>query len=307
MATAKKQSRRPAQTSPLTPWLRRIVVTLGPLEEWRGLKKGTVVQFESDGTPKGLKVTGTFQKTVMGMPQASTITVTNLARDTRNAIRTRLTKITVEVGWQNTELHKVFQGSVLSVVSERSGADINTKISAMPGYGAMVRGVSSKSYAGGTPVKDVVKDMAGDMPGLTVADSGLEGVDGKIGNAGWSFAGSTKDGLTQLANEHGFSWTVDDGSFKAVGDKAHFGNYVELTGKGGLISITPSLTGPLQIQNGVKIKAFYVPGITTGAQVKVTSDISPKLNGTYRVHTININIDAYSDNWTMDIESFKYM
>jgi len=282
------------------------VVTLGPLEEWRGLKKGTVVQFEADGTPNGLKVTGTFQKTVMGMPQASTVTVTNLARDTRDAIRARLTKITVEVGWQNTELHKVFQGSVLSVVSERSGADINTKISAIPGYGAMVRGVSSKSYAGGTPVKDVVKDMAGDMPGLTVADSGIEGLTGQIGSAGWSFAGSTRDGLTQLANEHGFSWTVDGGNFKAVGDKAHFGNYVELTGNGGLISITPSLTGPMQIQNGVKIKALYVPGITTGGMVKVVSDITLKLSGTYRVHTININVDAYSDSWTMDIESFKH-
>ena len=290
----------------LRPWLRRIVVTLGPLEEWRGLSQGEVVQFEADGTPNGLKVTGTFSKTLMGMPNPSQISVFNLSRDTRDAIRGSLTKITVQVGWQNTELHTLFQGSVLSAVSERNSADIVTKISAIPGYGAMVRGVSSKSFAAGTPVRDVVKALAKDMPGLTTSDSGLAGVNGTIGNSGWSFAGSTKDGLTQLANEHGFSWHVDEGSFKAVGDKAVFGGYVELNGKdGGLISVTPVLTGPMQLQTGVKIKAIYVPGIIAGSSVRVNSDISPKLSGEYRVHTCNTSIDSHSDAWTMDIESFE--
>lgn len=306
MVAVQNQSNKAVTGDALRPWLRRIVVTLGPLEEWRGASGGNIVQFEADGTPKGLKVTGAVQKTVMGMPNPSQISVFNLARDTRDAIRGSLTKITVQVGWQNTELHTLFQGSVLSAISERSGSDIVTKISALPGYGALVRGVSSKSYAAGTSVRDVVKDMATDLPGLTIGDSGLEGLDGKIGGSGWSFAGSTKDGLTQLANEHGFSWHVDSGQFKAVGDKAKFGGFVALNGKnGGLISVVPTLTGPLQIQTGVKIKAVYVPGITAGSSVRVNSDISPKLNGEYRVHTCNINIDAYSDQWTMDIESFK--
>lgn len=308
MVAVRNQSNNAITGDALRPWLRRIVVTLGPLEEWRGKSQGEVVQFEADGTPKGLKVTGTFQKTLMGIPNPSQISVFNLARDTRDAIRGSLTKITVQVGWQNTELHTLFQGSVLSAVSERNGADIVTKIGALPGYGALVRGVSSKTFAAGTPVRDVVKSMAQDLPGLTIGDSGLEGLDGKIGGSGWSFAGSTKDGLTQLANEHGFSWHVDDGQFKALGDKAKFGGFVELNGKdGGLISVVPTLTGPLQVQTGVKIKAVYVPGITAGGTVRVKSDISPKLNGDYRVHTCNISVDAYSDNWTMDIESFKHM
>ena len=305
MIAAQNQAGQPVSGGALHPWLRRIVVTLGPLEEWRGQLSGEVVRFESDGTPKGLKVTGTFQKTLMGMPSPSTISVYNLARDTRDAIRGSLTKISVQVGWQNTELHTLFQGSVLSAVSERSGADITTRISAIPGYGAMVRGVSSKTYAAGMPVKDVVKDLAADLPGLAVSDSGLAGLEGSLGSSGWSFAGSTKDGLTQLAGEYGFSWSIDDGQFRAVGDKASFGGFVELNGKeGGLISVVPALTGPLQVQNGVKIKAIYVPGIVAGSSVRVNSDVSPKLNGTYRVHTCDISIDAYSDQWTMDIDSF---
>ena len=292
----------------MRPWLRRMVVTLGPMEEWRGLKSGEVLQFTSDGTPKGLKVTATVQKTIMGMPQPSTVTVFNLARDTRGAIRAGLTKITLEVGWKNTELHKLFQGSVLSAVSERSGADIATKISALPGYGSLVRGVSSKTFAEGTPVRDVVKELAKDLPGMTVSDGGLEGIQGNLHKGGFSFAGSTKDAMTRLATEYGFSWHAEDGEFRAVGDKAVFGGSVDLNGKnGGLISVTPVLTGPMQIQTGVKIKALYVPGITAGSSVRVNSDVSPKLNGSYRVHTVNISVDAYSDQWTMDIDSLKVM
>lgn len=290
------------------PWLRRIVVTLGPLEEWRGMSSGQVVQFSSDGTPNGLKVSGTFHKTIMGMPNPSQISVVNLSRDTRNAIRGGLTKITVQLGWKNTDLHKVFQGSVLSAVSERTGADIVTKISAIQGFGALVRGVSSRTYEPGTPVADVVKSLAGDLPGLTVGGSGIEGIKGVIGPKGWSFAGSTKDALTQLANEFGFSWHVDDGAFKAVGDKAVFGGGASINGNdGGLISITPILSGPTQIQTGVKIKAMYVPGVQAGAYVRVSSVISPKLSGNYRVNTCTINVDAYSDQWTMDIDSLSLL
>ena len=43
MAAEKKSS------TPNRPFLRRIVVTLGPLEEWRGKSKGEIVQFKSDG------------------------------------------------------------------------------------------------------------------------------------------------------------------------------------------------------------------------------------------------------------------
>ena len=43
------------------------------------------------------------------------------------------------------------------------------------------------------------------------------------------------------------------------------GSYVELNGEnGGLISIAPTLTGPMQIQSGVKIKASTFPASARG-------------------------------------------
>ena len=210
MAAEKKSS------TPNRPFLRRIVVTLGPLEEWRGKSRGEIVQFKSDGTLEGLRVTGTFQKTLMGMPQPSQISIYNLSRDTRNAIKGSLTKITVEAGWNNTDLRKVFQGSIMSSSSERNGPDIVTKLVALPGYGSLVRGVSSVTFGAGTPVSVAAQKLASDLPGMTVQGGNFQGVAGNIGPRGWSYAGATKDGLTRLGEEHGFSWSVQDGEVTAA-------------------------------------------------------------------------------------------
>lgn len=293
---------------PNRPWLRTIKVTLGALEEWRGSRRGEIVSWTSDGTMQGLRVTGSFQKTIMGIPNPSIISIYNLGREVRGGLKASLTKITVEAGWSNTELRTVFQGSLLNTYSERTGSDIVTKLSAIPGYGALVRGVSSHTAAPGTNVQDVVRSLAKDLPGVRVSGDGMPGVKGKIGQNGWSYAGSTKDGLTQLADEYGFSWSINDGDFGAIGDKFMLPGYTDIDGEaGGLISITPLVTGALQVETGVKIKALYLPGLSAGSSIKVTSGLNPRLNGVYRIHTMGINIDAYDENWTMDIESFRYM
>jgi len=290
-----------------SPWLRRIVVTLGPLAEWQNKPKGEIVQFKSDGTPDGLRITGQFSKTIMGMPSPSTISIYNLTEDTRNAIKGSLTKVTVEAGWSNTDLRKEFQGSVLNSFSERNGSDIVTKIICLPGYGAMVRGVSSITFSAGTPLKTAVKTLAANLPGINVSDNHINGITGKIGNRGFSFAGSTKDALTRMAEEYGFSWSIQDGNVNVIGDSFMLKDYYELNGEdGGLISVTPILSGPMQLQTGVNINALHIPGLTAGKTIRIKSSISKKYSGDYRIHTMKSDIDAYAESWRMSIESFKH-
>ncbi|MCC8194886.1 MAG: hypothetical protein LIP28_09610 [Deltaproteobacteria bacterium] len=128
--------------SDVSPYMRRLVAVLGPLEEWRGQKEGTSIEIASDGSLNGLKMACSINKTVMGQPSPSTLSICNLARDTRDAIRSGLTKVTVHAGWANTEMHVAFQGAVMSALSERIGTDIVTTIQALPGYGALVRSVT---------------------------------------------------------------------------------------------------------------------------------------------------------------------
>lgn len=298
-----------AQQSTIIPWLRRLIVTIGPVEEWRGSSGGSgdVLRFESDGTQDNLKIVASVSKTVMGSPQPSNIAIYGLSRQTRNSIQRSLTKITIEAGWDNTEIHKVFQGSVVSVVSERQGADIVTKINAIPGYGALIKSTTSVNYAPNSTVQAALKDLGGKLPGVAVSDANIKEVEGEFGPGGWSYAGTTKDGLTSLANEFGFSWHIEDNALCAVGDKAKFDGVVILEGnQGGLITVTPIMQGPLQVQTGVKIKGIYVPGVQPGGTVRVRSTVSEGLDGDYRVHTAKYSLDPCSDAYTMELESFRY-
>lgn len=291
-----------------SPWLRKIRVELGPLEEWRGNAKGSIIAFESNGTREGLRVKASVTKTIMGMPNPSTIALYNLAPDTRNAISRALTKLALFAGWENTDMQPVFSGSVMSVVNERSGPDIISKLSVLPGYGSLARGYSSVTFGAGTTCKEAVKRLAADLPGLSTPDGNLQGINGNVGSQGWSYAGPTKDGLDRLSREYGFSWTCDDGAVRATGDTFQLGGYVELDGKhGGLINLTPTFEGPMQMQTAVTIKALYVPGITVGSTVKVTSELNARYNGTYKVHQINISMDAYSEDWVMTITSKRFI
>lgn len=288
------------------PWLRKLKVTLGPLSEWQGSTKGEIVTFESDGTLSGLRVTCSLTYSIMGMPSPSTIAIYNLGQEVRNGLRPNLTKITVEAGWQNTDMRKVFQGSVLSAYNERSGPDIITTLSCLPGYGALCRGVSSVTLQGGTSVKEGIKKLAADLPAITVDDSDLMDINGKIGSGGWSYSGSTREGLTQLSEEYGFSWSIQDGALTAMNDTFMIPEFIEFHGEnGGLISVTPVVQGPLQVQTGVNVEAVYVPGFKAGHSLKVVSVLNPKLNGTYRANTVTANLDAYSDSWTMSISALK--
>lgn len=296
------------QQHTVVPFLRKMVVTLGPVEEWQSGASGDVLEFVSDGTQDSFRISANIQKTVMGVPNPSTINIYNLSDKTRNALQRSLTKITVEAGWENTEMHKVFQGSLVSCQSARQGADIVTKIAAIPGYGALVRSTVSKTYGEGMPIQDVLKDLGGTLEGVTVNSDHFKEVQGTLGKGGWSFAGRTQDAMTELASEYGFSWNIDDNSLNAIGDKAKFDGMVVLYGKdGGLINVSPILQGPMQVQTGVKISAIYVPGVQPGSTVRVRSTVSQGLDGDYRIHTAAISLDTFSDAWTMQLESFRYM
>ena len=291
--------------TPNRPWLRKIRVTIGPLEEYRGVKNGPVVQFLSDGTLNGLRVSANIQKTIMVIPQPSVIDVYNLSVDTRNAIKKSLTKLTLEAGWKNTDLRTVFQGSVVNVTSEKKGPDVVTHIMCLPGYGALAQGASSATFGPATPITTVIEQIGKDLPGVTVDKSNFRGVEGKIGGRGLSCQGTTKQALTDLAEEYGFSWSINDGKLVCIGDRFQLPSTYRFDGvKSGLVSITPILTGPFQITTGVRIKALYIPGISVGSSVEIASTLNKSLSGSYRVHTLNIAMDAYSDVWTMDLESY---
>lgn len=291
------------------PYIRNIRLTLGPLggvrNDFEESKRGDIIVLNSDGSRKSFRIDVSVHTSIMGIPECSSFTIFNLNTNTRQAIQRGLTKIVVEAGWQNIGLTKIFQGSIMSVVSAQSGTEITTTISALPGYTSLATGVASKRFNAGTPLRSVIENTCTTLPGITSSNIVMEGIDGVLGSRGWNFAGKASDAINELANQFGFSWHIENGKMVIIKDGKALGSNVDIKDGEGLISVAPVLNGPFQITSGVKIQAYWSPNLKAGRPINVTSRVSPDLNGVYTIHKCTSNLSTWSDEWTADIESFK--
>lgn len=285
------------------PYLRRLKVELGPLKEWQGNKGGSLVSFMSDGTKNGLRVTCQLNSSLMS-PAFSTITLYNLSQNTRDSITQGETRIAVYAGWYNTDLVRVFQGSLAAVWHERKNENILTHLVCMSALGSFSRGASTITFKPGTPLKQAIQRLVKDLPGLECPENMLAGINGNIGARGFSFAGPTRSALTKLADEYGFSWFVNGDFLGALGDDFTIPASITLTPESGLISVTPILQGPMQIAIGARIQSLYIPGMRAGMGITVQSKYYPKYNGKpFNILQCNVNLDCYTDTWNSSMET----
>lgn len=288
----------------VSPWLRAMRVTLGP----KGSSSNIVIS--SGSAPdlrQDMRIACNISKSHMALYQQSSVELYNLSRDTRAALINTPTSIVVEAGWENTTLTTLYAGNVTSFASERHGADIVTRLNFMSGAAALAKATISRTWQAGTPVATVLKDLASKLSDVQIDESKIKDIKGTVGVKGWSYAGGVQTGITKLAQEYGFSWTVDDGFIKAVSDLSALNKVVMLSGTdGGLISVTPLYKTILQIPYGVRISAMFIPGVEVQSFVQISSSIDPRFNNQqYKVTTINYNLDTHSSNWGMDIESIR--
>jgi hypothetical protein len=141
------------------------------------------------------------------------------------------------------------------------------------------------------------------MPGVDIGDILIEG---NLPSGGFSFAGRAADALDALSGQYGFSWSVQDGTFQAIQDTRSVDRIINISAKKrNLIHVAPILSGPMQIENGVSISALLDPRAIPGGRVHVESGLNPKLNGQYKIHTLDFAIDTHSPTFFMDVKSFK--
>lgn len=283
---------------------RELELYIGPLQEWKG-NKGTTraIKIVSNGSQDTLKVHATFTKNVTSEPNISNIAIFNLSTDTIKAIRKGGVSVQLFAGYEGQTKSLVYSGSVMRVGVIRQGADTVANLMCLSGGSNLVRSKTSKTYTRGVSVSSVVKELASRIPGVEVDDANIK-IQGIIGYSGWSFVGMTKDAIDKLAYQFGFSWRIEDGKFIACTDGKSMGNATLLNATNGLLMISPRLSGPTLIQEGVSIKAQFVPNVNPGRLVRVVSETNPELNGEYVCHTIEFDLCPKEEAWSMNITSF---
>lgn len=277
----------------MSDFLRYCELIIGPLADWQGGgSSGEAIRIIADGTSRGLRVAFNSTKSIGGSPNKIDVAVWGLSQQTRMAIRGNLTKIQVIAGFETSanSAGLVASGGILSAIPERQGPDIVLKMTALDGYGGMVRGAYSRAFGGGTPISAVVQDIAGALPGVTI---GQIDVDGLLFQKGQQFSGSTTDQLNRLADQHGFSWSVQDGIFQAIGDDRDSGKEFLFTSERNLINAVPLLNGPTADNVGVEITAKFDARMKPADRMTIQSSVNPSLNGSYKSTSVNLSFDSH--------------
>lgn len=274
-------------------FLRTCEITIGPLADQQGGgNERQALRIVSDGTQQRLHVQFVADKTLTGEPNKTEILIYNLARETRQQLRANLARVRVTAGYSSDpeSVALVTSGALLSAIHYRQGPDIVTRLTVLDGYGGLVYGVFSQSYAGLTPLNTVVRDAARAMPGVEVGQIDL---DGRLPPKGSSFAGAPSDQLNKLGDQHGFSWSVQNGVFQAVSDRRDTGRVHSFDSDYNLLSCMPLLNGPLQRQAGVEIQAKFDARVKPGDRMRIRSTIAPDLSGEYKVTSVNLSFDSH--------------
>lgn len=288
----------------MTDFCREIEVIFGPLKDWeKNEGKSPLVRILSDGTPNTLRVRAAVSKTMLGVPNSSSVSIWNLSRETRNSICQSQLSMKVYAGYKGQKKELLFSGGVLSVVVEKSGADIITHLNGLDGQSNLLRSVVSQSFEQQVELKEVIKKIAASIEGVGVNPDDIN-VDGKTGYSGIVASGNARAVLDKLGQQYGFNWFIENGSFKAVGDKKAFSNTVVLDGASRLKKVAPLLSGPAQAQIGVDIQAMYVPGVSPANTIKVKSSVNPLMDGTYKIHNADFDLDTRSNSWDMSLQCF---
>jgi hypothetical protein len=284
---------------------RQAELIIGPLADYEG--KGNTneaLRIYSSGRPQDIRIQFSVTKTISGALNELDLSVTNLKESTRNRIRGHLTRVEIKAGYLEGEragLRLVSTGGVMSAVPVRSGADIVTNVSVLDGLGGTTRGVYRRSFGAGVPVSDIIKDVAKSMPGVEL---GRVDVVGTLGASGRTFSGRSAELLDKLADQWGFSWSVQDGVFQAIEDTRSFSTIHVLSYRdGSLREVRPLLSGPMQIQTGVEIVGGLNPDIRPGERVRVESSVNKSLDGTYTVHEHDLAGDTHGDEWSSTLRS----
>jgi hypothetical protein len=289
-----------------TPFYRQIEVLVYPVSELvarqKNMNKNSAKRIFSDGTQDTLRVSFHVEQNILTIPGYAIIKIYNMTPETRLNLSTPgAWRLELNVGTDTLGMQELFSGAVIAGETEKQGPDVVTTLWCHSNYVERMVSFHTKAYASAYNIKDILKECAGIMQ-LKYDESRILIPELKIGLGGFAFAGNTRDLLTKLAFQYGFSWSVVNDCLQVLQDgktfpRVHLISYKNDT----LLSALPSLEGIMKIMYAVKVRAYLNPLIWAGDYIQLESTVNSSLNGGYLCHSISFDGSTFDDTWTMDI------
>jgi len=274
------------------------------LRKVRAVLGGNVIINPGPVSLHEMKIEFTITKSISSAQNAAEIKIYNLAEKTRNSIGKELDSITLSAGYmppgEAGNVGIIFKGAIRDVEHRREGTNIITIISCGDGDAAFRRATISKSYPAGTPVKDVIDDIAKELEakGLSRGEVKLpEAVEKKTFKRPYVACGSCVREMDTISRGNGFYWGSQNETLEIVPSDGFVGTVALITPETGMIG-TPALT-----DNGVRVSALLNPEVRPNRRVQLKSD-TLEMNaqdGMYRVSTCTYSGDNYDGDFKIEI------
>jgi hypothetical protein len=250
----------------------------------------------------GFDCTFDIRKDLTGKPNRASIKIYNLTQDHRDALSERAAKgpvrVRMDAGYQDN-VSRIFEGDLRILYHDRdSGADFVTTIESGDGDRIVSTARISKSWAPGTPVATVIKDITalldlgeGNVRGST-AGALLEGF-GPTFTGGTAAKGPVFRELARICKSAGILWSIQDGTLQfLVGDAALSGTAVKVASNTGMEDAPK-----IDHKGRLRVKTRIIPGIFPGRKIQLEDGSvwrvdKARYHGETRGHGWNIFIEA---------------
>lgn len=251
-----------------------------------------------------IKIDFDISKTISSSKNSARITIYNLAESTRNSIGKEFDAITLEAGYappgEAGNVGIIFKGAVRDVEHRREGANILTIISCGDGDAALRRATISKSFPAGTPVKEVIEEIAKEMEAKGLARGEFkypEALEGKTFKRPYTVCGSCSREMDVISRGNDFYWSSQNETLEIIPGDGFVGTVAVISPETGMIG-TPALT-----DNGVKVSALLNPEIRPNRRVQIKSQTLEMnaADGMYRVSTCTYSGNNIDGEFKVDI------
>ena len=285
----------------INPFIRNVTVLVGPFtEDVPPGPENQALRIFSDGSRNTLRVSFNVSKTAQSAANNINIEIYNLSERSRQRISQRKTRVKLIVGWANTPPVLLAQGGVFNAVSRKEGGDIITQLTVLDGFEGMRQGVINRTFGPRTAVAGIVEVLRQNLPGVAL---GAIQVTGVVGSGGLTLSARAADALDQLADQYGFTWSIQNGALFALQDGQALGRTHTLSAANKtLLKVFPLLEGSEQNNLRVKADALLDPRIAPLNQVDIQSDVTPDISGVYKATNCDYDGDTGGDTWQMSVE-----
>lgn len=239
-------------------WKRRLVATISG-------RAGTL-------RVEDLRIDFEASRTIGSKQNEGAVTIWNLSKLHRGQLGEEFDSVKVEAGYENGEFGVIFAGQIRDVTIDLQGADISAAIECGDGDKGIAQGAASRTFPAGTRPREIIDYLVGEMPDV---DAGtFVGIDDLPAyTRPLTVYGYAARELDELGREHGFYWSVQNGSCEIVKSDMYMPDTVVISTESGMVGV-PKVT-----DKGVALTTLLRPALAPGRLIEVRSNFLDEASG----------------------------